>query len=180
MEWTIMTAEFPELKGSDTNPPQRWDGGCLWHGIGVILGGLALGLLFIVISLTRAYRIESSQEPEITVITAETYTSEVHETATKDQMQNPVPTGTPGIPQGADFEVGEIVQVSGTAGQGLSLRNEPGLSAVIDGYGMEDEIFEVRGGPIEKDDYRWWFLISPYDDTKQGWGVGTYLVRSAP
>jgi hypothetical protein len=175
-----MTAEFPESKGSEQNPPQRWDGGCLWHGIGVILGGLAIGLLFIVISLTRAYRIEPSLEPEITVIAAETYTPEVHETATKDQTQDQVPTGSPGIPQGADFWIGEIVQISGTEGQGLSLRHEPGLTAVIDGYGMEDEIFEVRGGPIEEDGYRWWFLISPYDETKQGWSVGTYLVRSTP
>jgi hypothetical protein len=175
-----MTIEYPELTGSEQNPSHKWDGGCLWYGIGVTLGGLALGLLFITISLTRIYRIEPSQEPELTVIVAETSTPEVLETATKSQEQDQTPTGLPEANQGPDFSIGEIVEIFGTEGQGLSLRHEPGLSAVIDGYGMEDEIFEIRGGPIEADGYRWWFLISPYDESKQGWSVGTYLARSVP
>ena len=175
-----MAEEYPHLKNSGIQPPPKWDGGCLWASIGVILGGLGLGLFFVIGSLTRISRLETDAKPEITIIAASTSTPMADTTSTPISGQDQVPTGSPGILLGTDFSVGDIVEISGTEGQGLSLRREPGLSAVIDGYGMESEIFEIKGGPIEADGYFWWFLVSPYDNTKNGWGVGDFLQRSAP
>ena len=175
-----MTVEYPQTRDAGPNPSRNWDGGCLWQGVGVILGGLALGILFVIVSLTRSYRIETSLEPEITVLVVATRTPNILATTTPNLEENQTPTGSPGIIQGADFLVGDVVEIFGTEGQGLSIRHEPGLTAGVDGYGMEGEIFEIRGGPIEMDGYVWWFLVSPYDDSKKGWGVGIFLGRSTP
>jgi hypothetical protein len=175
-----MTDEYPTLRDAEPGPSRKWDGGCLWQGVGVILGGLTLGFLLVIVSLTRSYRIETSLEPEITVLVAATRTPNLIATTTQRLEENQTPTGSPGILLGADFLVGDVVEIYGTEGQGLSIRNEPGLSATVDGYGMEGEIFEIRGGPIEMDGYVWWFLVSPYDDSKKGWGVGAFLESSIP
>jgi hypothetical protein len=175
-----MTEEYPHVKNSGIQTSSKWDGGCLWAGVGVILGGLALGLFFVIGSLTRISRVETDAKPEVTIIAAATSTPMVVPTPTPISGQDQVPTGSPEILLGTDFSVGDIVEISGTEGQGLSLRREPGLSAVVDGYGMESEIFEIKGGPIEADGYFWWFLVSPYDNTKNGWGVGNFLQRSTP
>jgi hypothetical protein len=175
-----MIEEYPNLKDSEIQQSSKWDGGCIWAGVGIILGGLALGLFFVIGSLTRVSRVETDVKPEITIIAAATSTAMSVSTPTPISGQDQFPTGSPGIHLGADFSIGDVVEISGTEGQGLSLRSEPGLSAVVDGYGMESEIFEIKGGPIEADGYFWWFLVSPYDTSKKGWGVGDFLQRSAP
>jgi hypothetical protein len=174
-----MSIDDPQLRSSE-NHAQKWEGGCLWGGVGVILGGLTLGFLFVVVSLTRISRTESIPEPVVTMIEAATDTPEFLQTSTQESGQDLEPTGLPEIPIDADFSIGEIVEVFGTEGQGLSLRHEPGLSSVIDWYGMDNEILEIKGGPIEQDGYLWWFLVSPYDNSKNGWGVGAYLRSSSP
>jgi hypothetical protein len=176
----IMSVDYSYLRDPESQQSQKWDGGCLWIGVGVILGGMALGLLFVVVSLTRVSRIEPSQEPVVTIIEAATNTPEIFPTVTQEFGQDQTPSGSPVTSLGAEFSIGDIVEIFGTEGQGLSLRTEPGLSSVVDGYGMDNEIFEIRQGPIETDGYLWWFLVSPYDNTKKGWGVGSYLRGSSP
>ena len=68
-----------------------------------------------------------------------------------------------------------VVEIYGTEGDGLRLRNAPGLSATIHVLALENEVYEVRGGPENMDGYVWWFLINPYDNEIQGWSVGTFL-----
>ena len=99
----------------------------------------------------------------------------------------PAPTGTPlpptatqtpilptPVPPGA-IGPGVYVQVVGTAGEGLRLRAGPGLDQDQLFLGLESEIFEVIAGPEQKDEYTWWQLQSPHDQTRQGWAVDEYL-----
>jgi len=55
------------------------------------------------------------------------------------------------------------------------VRNEPSVNSVVNIVALENEVFEVRGGPTLADGYVWWFLVNPYDIAKQGWAVGDFL-----
>jgi hypothetical protein len=84
------------------------------------------------------------------------------------------PTVPPSPPPGT-IGVGAYVQISGTSGDGLRLRTDPGLDSQVRLLGAEAEVFLVKDGPSEKDDYTWWFLVGPYDESRQGWAVSNFL-----
>ena len=75
------------------------------------------------------------------------------------------------------FKLGEFVQIAGTAGDGLSLRSQPGRTYNIKFIGMDSEVFEVVDGPVETDGYTWWYLEAPYDKTRNGWSVDEFLQK---
>lgn len=93
----------------------------------------------------------------------------------------PQPTMTPEIPPTPTtivengIELGGYAQIFGTEGEGLRLRREPSLSAVIIYLGLEGEIFLVKGGPVEADGHLWWELEAPLNSSRQGWTVSDYL-----
>jgi hypothetical protein len=33
----------------------------------------------------------------------------------------------------------------------------------------------VEDGPQEVDDFTWWYLVAPFDETRSGWAVANYL-----
>jgi hypothetical protein len=41
--------------------------------------------------------------------------------------------------------------------------------------GAEEEIFLVIDGPQQADNYIWWYLEGPFDDTRHGWAVSNFL-----
>ena len=81
---------------------------------------------------------------------------------------------TPQIPPGV-INVGLNVQISGTGGDGLRLRSEPGLEGQVLILGNETEVFKVVNGPTEVDGFTWWYLVGLYDETRYGWSVSDYL-----
>jgi hypothetical protein len=87
------------------------------------------------------------------------------------------PTPSPGdIPSApGNLSVGAFVQVSGTEGDGLRLRQGPGLEFDPEYLGLEAEIFEIIDGPQNADGYIWWHLVTPSDETRNGWAVSNYL-----
>ena len=101
----------------------------------------------------------------------------------------PTPSPTPVAPTAAapktvtppvessstSFPLGSYVQVSGTGGDGLRLRTEPGLNSQIRALGDEGEIFQVRDGPRQADAYLWWYLVAAEDESRNGWAVGDFL-----
>jgi len=90
-----------------------------------------------------------------------------------------IPTPTqpiPAAPPSAAISVGANVQITGTEGDGLRLRVDPGLNGTVRFLAIEAEIFQVMDGPIELDGYIWWNLQAPYDATVQGWAVANYLI----
>ena len=80
------------------------------------------------------------------------------------------PSPPPGV-----MAIGAYVQVTGTGVDGLRLRDEPGLDGQIQLLGSEAEVFLVLEGPREVDNYTWWYLVGPYDESRKGWAVANYL-----
>lgn len=80
------------------------------------------------------------------------------------------PTPPPGV-----IAIGAYVQVTGTGVDGLRLRDEPGLDGQVQLLGSETEVFLVFDGPIESDNYTWWYLVGSYDESRKGWAVTNYL-----
>ena len=99
----------------------------------------------------------------------------------------PAPTGTSGAPPTPTIDpfaptpaptgiaIGNYVQITGTEGQGLRIRAEPGLDGELAISGYDSEVFIVQDGPREVDGYIWWYLVAPYDETRVGWAAADFL-----
>jgi hypothetical protein len=85
-------------------------------------------------------------------------------------------TGVPPSPPPGVIANGATVQVTGTGGEGLRLRSEPGLGNQVLLLASEAEVFRITDGPKEADGYTWWYLVGPFDETRRGWAVSNYLV----
>lgn len=81
-----------------------------------------------------------------------------------------IPTPPPGV-----IAIGAYVQVVGTEGTGLRLRDQPGLNGQVLLLGSEAEVFRVEDGPRDVDGYTWWYLVGPFDEQRRGWAVVNYL-----
>lgn len=57
----------------------------------------------------------------------------------------------------------------------MRLRLDPSREAPVRFLGAENEVFEVGEGPVEAEDYRWWYLVNPFDTSMEGWAVENYL-----
>jgi len=89
-------------------------------------------------------------------------------------LATPLATATtPPLP-GA-FAIGVYVQISGTGGQGLHLRAQPGLGNAPLFLGYDAEVYLITDGPVQADGYTWWHLTAPYDQLRSGWAVEDYL-----
>lgn len=92
----------------------------------------------------------------------------------------PIPmTPTRDVPAGpgaGHLTVGGYVQVSGTQGDGLRVREGPGLGYEPLFLGLESEVFKIIDGPTSADGYTWWHLAAPFDETLNGWSVDNYLI----
>jgi len=93
------------------------------------------------------------------------------------------PTPTPELiptqplpPESGNITIGALVQVTGTGGDGLRLRSDPGLTGIPRFLGMDSEVFQVSDGPRQVDGYTWWLVVAPYDTSVQGWAVANFLV----
>ena len=140
----------------------------------VILGAILLaGLLLLITAITIGFTspLQASDvgfaPADLTVIPASTSTSNAPPTATIDPFApTAVPTG---------IAIGNYVQITGTEGEGLRIRSEPGLNGTPDFLGFDSEVFIVRDGPREVDVYIWWYLVAPYDETRAGWAASDFL-----
>jgi hypothetical protein len=143
--------------------------------------GLVLGILLLVfgagIGLFTRGSPSVQLEPVMTIIplpSATPITPSPSPSPTPDWTATPVP---PPQLEGT-FAIGDLVSIFGTGGDGLRLRNQPGLGSSIAFLGVESEVFEVKSGPNESDGYEWWYLVNPYNEEKAGWAVANYLRRA--
>ncbi len=165
---------------SESKSPSKMDGAVArrlawpWLLLGVVLGAI-IGVAALLLPPMLAAPPEAPP-PVLTVVPASTATP-IPPTRTPAPTDL-APSATPvrQIPVDGDISVGDLVEVSGTAGKGLRLRAEASLSAPVNILALEHEVFEVRQGPSEADGYVWWFLVNPYNDAKQGWAVGSFLL----
>ena len=135
----------------------------------VLLAGLLTLATFIAIGWTQTPQpADVGFVPaDLTMIPAPTLTSNAPPTATPNPFApTPVPTG---------IAIGNYVQISGTEGQGLRIRSEPGLDGEFVFLGFDSEVFVVQDGPRVVDGYTWWYLVAPYDETRVGWAASDFL-----
>jgi len=140
----------------------------------VILGALGFAGLLILITAV-AIGLTSAPQPsdvgfvpaDVTMIPAPTGTSGAPPTPTIDPFASP--TSPAGI------AIGNYVQITGTEGQGLRIRREPGLGGEFQFLAYDSEVFVVQDGPREVDGYVWWYLTAPYDETRVGWAAADFL-----
>src|SRR6185295_7335206 len=97
---------------------------------------------------------------DLTMIPAPTHTPDVLPTATVDPLLA-TPTAA-----GDTITIGGYVQINGTEGDGLRIRSSPGLNSETVFRGEEAEVFVVKDGPQSADGYTWWYLVAPYDETR--------------
>src|SRR3990170_6456743 len=112
----------------------------------VILGALAVAGLLILITATSIGLMSAPRSSEVgfapadlTVIPAPTGTSGAPPTPTIDPFASP--TSPAGI------AIGNYVQITGTEGQGLRIRGEPGLGGEFQFLAYDSEVFVVQDGP---------------------------------
>ena len=145
----------------------------------VILGALLLtGLLLLItaisIGITTARQASDVgfAPADVTIIPAPTSTSGAPPTPTIDPFApTPVPTG---------IALGNYVQISGTNGEGLRIRSEPGLNGNPEFLGFDSEVFIIQDGPRTVDGYTWWYLVAPYDESRAGWAAADFLTYIPP
>jgi hypothetical protein len=145
----------------------------------VVLGTLIFTAFLTLITAIAVGLTSSPQTSEIgfapadlTVIPAPTGTSGAPPTPTTD------PFASPTSPSG--IAIGNYVQITGTEGQGLRIRSEPGLDGSFQFLAYDSEVFIVQDGPREVDGYTWWYLVAPYDETRVGWAAADFLTYIPP
>jgi len=145
----------------------------------VILGALLLtGLLLLITAISIG--VTNARQPsdvgfapaDVTIIPAPTSTSGAPPTPTIDPFApTPAPTG---------IALGNYVQISGTNGEGLRIRSEPGLNGNPEFLGFDSEVFIIQDGPRSVDGYTWWYLVAPYDQSRAGWAAADFLTYIPP
>ena len=140
----------------------------------VILGALVVAGLLILITAIAIGLTSAPQNSNIgfapadlTVIPAPTSTSSAPPTPTTDPFASPTPP--------AGIAIGNYVQITGTEGQGLRIRSQPGLDGAFQFLAYDSEVFLIQDGPREVDGYTWWYLVAPYDQTRVGWAAADFL-----
>lgn len=149
-----------------------------WFTLPVVLAALGAAVLAFVmlllgLALTRpAVPPPTAAGVALTVIPGPTATAYLP-TATAAPSATPPqerPTPLPGV-----LAVGAYVQIYGTDGRGLNIRQEPGLNAAVQFLGYDEEVFVVEGGPEERDGLTWWYIVTPVDGSRVGWAASNYL-----
>jgi len=139
--------------------------------VALILGVGIVVSIFILIYYSRPPRIK------VVAVTAALTIIPSRSTVTPTSFEI-LPTDNPNITptlQPGSIGIGAFVQVSGTEGDGLRLRKEPGLSSEMQFLGLDGELFQVGDGPVDQDGYTWWFVVGSYDETRQGWAAADFL-----
>jgi len=87
----------------------------------------------------------------------------------------PTPTVDPSFGDLSGIGIGKFVQITGTDGAGLKIREQPGTASKVNFIASDLEAFQVLDGPVKLDDIIWWNIVTPYDSSRQGWAAAPYL-----
>jgi hypothetical protein len=137
---------------------------------GIFIAFLITGVAVLVIYFIHpdSSPVQTAYQPLFTVVTANTLTPILTMPVVITATKTPVPAGQIGI--------GVYVRISGTKGEGLRLRKNPGINFPMLFLGTESEVFQITEGPKQADNFYWWHLQAPYDKNRSGWAVQDYLV----
>ena len=149
----------------------RKDVGCLWPALGVAAGALAVVALLGLGAATRAAGVvQQIAAPAILRVPRPSPTSTPAPTQPPEPTATAIPSGPPG-----SIGPGDLVEVFGTSGGGVRLRSSASLEGLVNGLGMDSDVFQIEDGPVEAEGHTWWYLVNPYDTSRQGWAVAEYL-----
>jgi hypothetical protein len=87
------------------------------------------------------------------------------------------PTETPVIP--GVFASGMMIMISGTEGEGLNIRQSPGIDRPVVYLAQEDETYTIKEGPQIQDGLIWWLIDQTGEGIKTGWAVQDYFAPAA-
>jgi len=133
----------------------------------VTIGGVAW-LLF------SSKPVRSGGVPTAVVVVIPAPTSTQPGVVVPTETPAPIPS-VPASPPPGVIAVGATVEISRTGGEGLNLRDSPGLNSNIQYLGFESEIFVVSDGPQEIDGLTWWYLVGFFDESRSGWAASNFL-----
>jgi hypothetical protein len=143
----------------------------------VAIAALLLGGILLTAGIALVNTSRPTPAPVGQMTAAMTVIPSLRGTTTPTESANP-PTSTAMISptlQPGEMGIGAFVQVSGTGGDGLRLRQGAGLNYEMQFLGLEGEVFQITDGAIQADGYTWWFLEGSYDVERHGWAVSDYL-----
>lgn len=137
--------------------------------IGISLAIITVCALFGValLSISGYLPLKSFPTAIITKIAFQTSTEFIKSTEISSSEEN--------IVDASEIKTGKFVQITGTGGVGLRIRQSPGIDSSPQFIAMENEIFEVKDGPVVTNDITWWFIIASYDNNRKGWAASQYL-----
>jgi hypothetical protein len=148
-----------------------------------IILGLFAGIVCMLVAVVVLVSLKNTQprtgylQPVVTKIVANPIL--VSATLTSMPIEEPtLPANTSATPTdpGNAIQVGINVRVSGTGGDGLRVRNNPGIGGNPLFLAAENEVMVVKDGPQSNDGITWWLIGAPYDESRQGWAAANYLV----
>jgi len=89
------------------------------------------------------------------------------------------PTAAPGsgttATQSIPIALGVTIQVSGTEGDGLTVRQGPGKDFTGVFVANDGDKFVVKDGPRQADSFIWWYIVDPADQNRFGWAVQDFM-----
>ncbi len=149
--------------------------GVLWAAAGAAGGLLILAAVLAVTGIARsASRGSQTSAPVVTLLPRPSPTEWPSPSPTASPTETPQPAAAePGSSGG--FDVGTMVEVYGTEGDGLRLRASAGTAGTIRVLAGEAEVLSVQDGPVEAEGRTWFYLVSPSDASRAGWAVADYL-----
>jgi hypothetical protein len=143
-------------------------------GFTVLLLGLTVAVVIAFTTLPPSIGLPTAELAIIPGPTSTVYIPTPTLTRVPTITSNMPPSPMPGM-----IGVGSSVQIFGTEGSGLNIREEPGVSTDILFVALESEVFEIHDGPVVSDEITWWFLVTPLDSARNGWAASNYLTLVA-
>ncbi len=67
------------------------------------------------------------------------------------------------------------IKVTGTEGQGLTVRQGPGKDFTYVFIANEGDKFVIKDGPKQANDFTWWYIVDPNDQNRFGWAVADFM-----
>lgn len=178
-EWSDRPWEDPEKK---QKPHARRKRLALppWALLAILVAGVILlcVLLVLIVQAIRGGDERGEPTPAATVTAAVTPSATVAlivptlAVTPTDTVVLPVITPEE-TPSSGKMAPGALVNVAGTAGGGLNLRQQPSTYAKVMINAKEGTVLTVLEGPKEADGYVWWMVRAP--DGTEGWAAENWL-----
>ena len=133
---------------------------------------LGLGYLYLSLGVWQKPTAQITLTPlAVTILPAPT---ETPVTIVPTSIFTPTPTPELG-PLPGMMGIGAYAKVSNTGGAGLRIRQSATTDSLTQFIAMDEEVFKIIGGPVDKNGFIWWQLEANYDKNRTGWAAEEYL-----